>query len=91
MIAEPSDFFTLWLWVGVSTLAVVYAMLQHMLRVIAWKRMKTMAEMTKAIEDSHKTLSNGHKPQGDPLAEEFVESLRRPYQPADTDPMNHVS
>lgn len=83
------DFLTVGLWVGVATLAVAYAMLQHALRWHATRQMRMMARMTKAMDDSLKTLQNGHR-KPDALAEEFEKSLRRPYSPPDTNPMRHV-
>lgn len=84
------DFITAGLWVSVATVAVLYAMLQHLLRWHATRRMRMMARLNKAMDDRLKTLQNGHR-KPDVLAEEFEKSLRRPYTPADTDPSHHVS
>jgi Flp pilus assembly protein TadB len=71
------DFITAGLWVSVATVAVLYAMLQHLLRWHATRRMRMMAQLTKAMDDSLKTMQNGHR-KPDATAEEFKKSLRRP-------------
>ena len=55
------DFITAGLWACVATIAVLYAMLQHLLRWHASRRMRVMAQLIKALDDSRRTPQNGHR------------------------------
>ena len=55
------DFITAGLWVCVASIAVLYAMLQHLLRWHASRRMRVMAQLIKALDDGRRTPQNGHR------------------------------
>jgi len=55
------DFITAGLWACIATIAVLYAMLQHLLRWHASRRMRVMAQLIKALDDSRRTPQNGHR------------------------------
>ena len=55
------DFITAGVWVSVAAIAVLYAMLQHLLRWHASRRMRVMAQLIKAMDDGRGTPQNGHR------------------------------